>query len=80
MENQNQKPVHDMSKMEIVQLICKEYGGQPSSYYNTATNKQRNSFWTWNRTFRHYLDLKENFVYDKESGTRTRVKLNGKPY
>lgn len=77
---QNQKPLHDMSKMEIVQLICKEYGGQSSTYYNTATNKQRNKFWTWNRTFRHYLDLKENFVYDKESGTRTRVKLNGKPY
>ena len=77
---QNQKELHDMSKMEIVQLICKEYGGQPSTYYNTATNKQRNKFWTWNRTYRYYLDLKENFVYDPESGTRTRVKLNGKPY
>ena len=75
---QNQKEIHDMSKMEIVQLICKEYGGQTSSYYNTATNQQRNKFWTWNRTFRHYLDLKENFIY--EDGTRTRVKLNGKPY
>ena len=75
---QNQKELHDMSKMEIVQLICKEYGGKPSSYYNTATNQQRNKFWTWNRTFRHYLDLKENFVY--EDGIRTRVKLNGKPY
>lgn len=77
---QNQKELHEMSKMEIVQLICKEYGGQTSSYYNTSTNQQRNSFWTWNRTFRHYLDLKENFVYDKETGTRSRVKLNGKPY
>ena len=75
---QNQKELHEMSKMEIVQLIVKEYGGQVSSYYNTSTNQQRNKFWTWNRTFRHYLDLKENFVY--EDGTRTRVKLNGKPY
>ena len=75
---QNQKELHEMSKMEIVQLIVKEYGGQVSSYYNTPTNQQRNKFWTWNRTFRHYLDLKENFVY--ENGTRTRVKLNGKPY
>ena len=75
---QNQKELHEMSKMEIVQLIVKEYGGQVSSYYNTPTNQQRNKFWTWNRTFRHYLDLKENFVY--KNGTRTRVKLNGKPY
>ena len=75
---QNQKELHEMSKMEIVQLIVKEYGGQVSSYYNTPTNKSREKFWTWNRTFHHYLDLKENFVY--ENGTRTRVKLNGKPY
>jgi len=72
------KDVCEMSKMEIVQLIVKEFGGQKSSYYNTATNQQRNKFWTWNRTFRHYLDLKENFVY--EDGTLTRIKLNGKPY
>ena len=72
------KDICEMSKMELVQLICKEYGGKPSSYYNTATNQSVNKFWTWNRTFRHYLDLKENFVY--KDGTRTRVKLNGKPY
>jgi len=26
------------------------------------------------------LDLKENFVYDKENKSLTRVKLNGIPY
>ena len=36
--------------------------------------------WTWNRTLRCYLDLKENFVYDKENKSLTRVKLNGIPY
>lgn len=77
---QNKKDIHELSKMEIVQLICKEYGGKPESYYNSETNQQVNKFWTWNRTYRYYLDLKENFIYDKETKSRTRVKLNGKPY
>ncbi len=35
------KEVHDMAKREIVELIVKEYGGQVSSYYNTATKQER---------------------------------------
>ncbi len=68
------------SKMEIVNKLVLEFGEQKSSFYNNATNKQREKFWTYNRTLKYYLDLKENFVYDKENKSLTRVKLNGKPY
>ena len=48
-----------------------------SAYYGTSSNAR---YWTWNKTLRHYLDLKENFVYDYDTKLLTRVKLNGVPY
>jgi len=74
------KDITELSKMQIVKLLVKEFGKEQSSYYNTSNNKQREKFWTWNRTLKHYIDLKENFVYDKENASLTRVKLNGIPY
>ena len=74
------KDITELSKSQIVKLLVKEFGAEQSTYYNTPTNQQREKFWTWNRTLKHYIDLKENFVYDKENASLTRVKLNGIPY
>ena len=71
------KDVTEMSKMQIVNLLVKEFGRTVNAYYGTPSNCR---FWTWNRTLRHYLDLKENFEWDKETNLLTRVKLNGVPY
>ena len=71
------KDITELSKMQIVNLLIKEFGKSKHAFYGTPTNAR---FWTWNRTLRCYLDLKENFVYDKENKSLTRVKLNGIPY
>ena len=71
------KDVTEMSKMQIVNLLVEEFGRTVNAYYVTPSNCR---FWNWNRTLRHYLDLKENFEWDKETNLLTRVKLNGVPY
>ena len=71
------KDIAEMSKMEIVNLLIKEFGKSKHAFYGAPTNAR---FWTWNRTLRCYVDLKENFVYDKENKSLTRIKLNGVPY
>ena len=71
------KDVTEMSKMQIVNLLVEEFGRTVNAYYGTPSNCR---FWTWNKTLRHYLDLKENFEWDKETNLLTRVKLNGVPY
>ena len=71
------KDVTEMSKMQIVNLLVEEFGRTVNAYYGTPSNCR---YWTWNKTLRHYLDLKENFEWDKETNLLTRVKLNGVPY
>ena len=71
------KDVTEMSKMQIVNLLVDEFGRTVNAYYGTPSNCR---YWTWNKTLRHYLDLKENFEWDKETNLLTRVKLNGVPY
>ena len=71
------KDVTEMSKMQIVNLLVKEFGKSEKAYYGTSSNA---AYWTWNKTLRHYLDLKENFVYDYDTKLLTRIKLNGIPY
>ena len=71
------KDITEMSKMQIVNLLVEEFGRTVNAYYGTPSNCR---YWTWNKTLRHYLDLKENFEWDKETNLLTRVKLNGVPY
>lgn len=46
------------TKEEIVEALVNEFGEKRSSFYNTDTNKQREKFWTFNRT--------KNFYYKKK--------------
>ena len=62
---------------ELKRQLIKEFGKSKVAFYGTPSNGR---FWTRNRTLRCYLDLKENFVYDKENKSLTRIKLNGVPY
>jgi len=50
------------SKMEIVQCLVKEWGEKESSFYNTPTNKQREKFWTYNRTLQYLFKLRREYV------------------
>jgi hypothetical protein len=50
------------TKSEIVKCLVEEWGEKETSFYNTATNKQREKFWTYNRCLKHLHDLRENYV------------------
>jgi len=43
------------TKEQIVEALVKEFSEEKSSFYNTGTNKQREKFWTFNRTYSYYL-------------------------
>jgi hypothetical protein len=45
------------TKEEIVEILVNEFGEKRSSYYNTDTNKQREKFWTFNRTLKRLYHL-----------------------
>ena len=67
------------SKMQVVNKLVSDYKMERSSFYNTPTNKSRNSFWTFNRCVRYYYKLERDFIVD-ENGNLERVKLNGEKY
>jgi hypothetical protein len=46
------------TKEQIVEALVNEFGEKKSSFYNTDTNKQREKYWTFNRT--------KNFYYKKK--------------
>jgi hypothetical protein len=48
------------TKEQVVEALVNEFKEQKSSFYNTNTNKQREKFWTFNRTFNYYLKKKNN--------------------
>jgi hypothetical protein len=48
------------TKEQVVGALVNEFKEQKSSFYNTNTNKQREKFWTFNRTFNYYLKKKNN--------------------
>ena len=43
------------TKEQVVEALVNEFKEQKSSFYNTDTNKQREKFWTFNRTYSYYL-------------------------
>jgi len=47
------------NRQEIIKALVKEFGEKESAFSNTATNKQREKFWTFNRLF-YYLVKKRN--------------------
>ena len=49
------------NKMQVVNQLVKDYKMERSSFYNTPTNKSRNSFWTFSRCVRYYYKLKSDF-------------------
>ena len=67
------------SKMQVVNKLVSDYKMERSSFYNTPTNKSRNSFWTFSRCVRYYYKLERDFIVD-EDGNLERVRLNGKKY
>ena len=50
------------TKEQIVEALVNEFKEQKSSFYNTDTNKQREKFWTFNRTYNYYLKKKNNGI------------------
>ena len=50
------------SKAEIVKCLIEEWGYREPQFYNSATNKSVEKFWTYNRCLKHLFDLRENYV------------------
>ncbi len=50
------------SKMEIVQALQAEFGEKPTGFYNTATNKSVEKFWTFNRCLQYLFKLRRDYV------------------
>ena len=48
------------TKEQIVEALVNEFREKKSSFYNTDTNKQREKFWTFNRTKNFYYKKKNN--------------------
>ena len=48
------------TKEQIVEALVNEFGEKKSSFYNTDTNKQREKYWTFNRTKNFYYKKKGN--------------------
>lgn len=71
MDNTQNKQLQEefTSKMEIVQCLVDEWGEQASSFYNTATNKQREKFWTYNRCLQHLFNLRRNYIRTEHGRT-----------
>lgn len=59
---ENQLKTEFSSKTEIVQCLVSEWGEKESSFYNTSTNKQREKFWTYNRTLQYLFKLRREYV------------------
>ena len=60
------------TKEQIVEALVNEFGEKKSSFYNTDTNKQREKYWTFNRTFHYYWDIKmgrkRQYITNKNNG------------
>jgi hypothetical protein len=72
MSNQDQnKPLQTEfnSKMEIVQCISNEWGENPSSFYNSKTNKSVEKFWTYNRCLQYLFKLRRDYIRTKYGRT-----------
>jgi hypothetical protein len=41
------------NREEVITSLVKEFGEKESSFNNTATNKQREKFWTFNRLLKY---------------------------
>jgi hypothetical protein len=46
------------NRQEIIKALVKEFGETESSFSNTATNKQREKFWTFNRLSNYLRNLR----------------------
>lgn len=57
------------NKKEIVDKLVSDWGKKESSFYNTPTNKQREKFWTYNRTLRYLYKLEREYVKTKDGIT-----------
>jgi len=45
------------SPMHYIEALVLDYGKNPRSFQNTATNKQNSKFWTYNRLLHFYHDI-----------------------
>lgn len=50
------------SKEQIVEKLVSEWGMEKTSFYNTPTNKQREKFWTFNRTLHYLAKLEREYI------------------
>ena len=50
------------SKLEIVKCLVDEWDYSESQFYNNATNKSVEKFWTYNRCLQYLFKLRREYV------------------
>jgi hypothetical protein len=50
------------NKKQIVDVLVSKWGMGKSSFYNTTSSKQREKFWTFNRTLQYLYKLERDYV------------------
>jgi hypothetical protein len=53
------------NKEQVVDELVSKWGMTKSSFYNSPSNKQRNKFWTFNRTLQYLTKLERDYVVTK---------------
>jgi len=50
--------------------LVSDWGMKEATFYNTPTNKQREKYWTYNRTLRYMFKLEREYFKTKYGITR----------
>ena len=50
------------NKKQVVDELVNKWGMTKSSFYNSPSNKQREKFWTFNRTLQYLYKLERDYV------------------
>ena len=58
------------NKKQIVDKLVSDWDMKEATFYNTPTNKQREKYWTYNRTLRYLFKLEREYFKTKYGITR----------
>jgi hypothetical protein len=50
------------NKEQVIDELVNKWGMTKSSFYNSPSNRQREKFWTFNRTLQYLYGLERDYV------------------
>ena len=63
--------IKDMTKEEIVTELVSKWGMKKESFYNSATSKSVEKFWTLNRCRNFLNKLEREYIYNPLTNTKS---------